>query len=175
MSSTSTDFLSFVGSLSRFGVKSLVSAVTPPYECSTTSSPDPRQGNGEKPGRRGHVNPGARRKTSRLQLNYLAAGLALSLLTGCGKKAAPPPAAVAVDTATATVRNVPIIAGWVATTDGDVDAQIQPQVSGYLIRRDYNEGGTVRKGRCFSKSTQGSWSLWSSGREGTHVRKVILY
>ena len=31
MSSTSTDFLSFVGSLSRFGVKSLVSAVTPPY------------------------------------------------------------------------------------------------------------------------------------------------
>jgi len=32
MSSTPADFFSFVGSLSRFGVKSLVSAVTPPYE-----------------------------------------------------------------------------------------------------------------------------------------------
>jgi hypothetical protein len=32
MNSTPADFFSFVGSLSRFGVKSLVSAVTPPYE-----------------------------------------------------------------------------------------------------------------------------------------------
>lgn len=31
--------------------------------------------------------------------------------------------------------NVPIIANWVGTLDGDVNAQIQPQVSGYLIRQ----------------------------------------
>jgi membrane fusion protein (multidrug efflux system) len=93
------------------------------------------------------VNPEARRKTRRPQLNYLAAGLALSLLAGCGKKVAPPPAAVAVDTAMATVENVPIIGDWVATTDGYVNAQIQPQVSGYLVRQDYKEGGTVRKGQ----------------------------
>ena len=47
----------------------------------------------------------------------------------------------------ATVENVPIIGDWVATTDGYVNAQIQPQVSGYLVRQDYKEGGTVRKGQ----------------------------
>ena len=36
---------------------------------------------------------------------------------------------------------------WVATTDGYVNAQIQPQVSGYLVRQNYKEGGTVRKGQ----------------------------
>jgi len=118
---------------------------------STTSSADSLQAktliDGRNPGSRGHVNPGTRQKTSRLQLNYFAAGLALSLLAGCGKKVAPPPAAVAVDTATATVQSVPIIGDWVATTDGYVNAQIQPQVSGYLVRQDYKEGGTVRKGQ----------------------------
>jgi membrane fusion protein (multidrug efflux system) len=36
---------------------------------------------------------------------------------------------------------------WVATMDGYVNAQIQPQVSGYLVRQNYKEGGTVRKGQ----------------------------
>jgi membrane fusion protein (multidrug efflux system) len=36
---------------------------------------------------------------------------------------------------------------WVATLDGAVNAQIRPQVSGYLIRRAYTEGGMVRKGQ----------------------------
>jgi membrane fusion protein (multidrug efflux system) len=36
---------------------------------------------------------------------------------------------------------------WVATTDGYVNAQIQPQVSGYLIRQDYKEGSEVHKGQ----------------------------
>ena len=35
---------------------------------------------------------------------------------------------------------------WVATTDGYVNAQIQPQVSGYLIRQDYKEGSEVQQG-----------------------------
>jgi membrane fusion protein (multidrug efflux system) len=100
-----------------------------------------------KPQSRSCVTPGSRQKTSRLQLNCVTAALTLSLLASCGQKAVPPPAPVAVDTATATVQNVPIIGDWVATTDGYVNAQIQPQVSGYLVRQDYKEGGTVRKGQ----------------------------
>jgi membrane fusion protein (multidrug efflux system) len=42
---------------------------------------------------------------------------------------------------------VPTIGTWVANTDGFVDAQIQPQVSGYLIRQDYKEGSEVHKGQ----------------------------
>jgi membrane fusion protein (multidrug efflux system) len=34
---------------------------------------------------------------------------------------------------------------WVATLDGYVTAQIEPQVSGYLIRQDYREGSFVQK------------------------------
>jgi membrane fusion protein (multidrug efflux system) len=36
---------------------------------------------------------------------------------------------------------------WVGTLEGYVNAQIQPQVSGYLIRQDYREGSFVRKGQ----------------------------
>jgi membrane fusion protein (multidrug efflux system) len=32
---------------------------------------------------------------------------------------------------------------WVATLDGFVNAQIQPQVSGYMIKQDYREGSVV--------------------------------
>ena len=36
---------------------------------------------------------------------------------------------------------------WIATLDGLVNAQIRPQVSGYLVKRNYEEGAFVRKGQ----------------------------
>jgi len=44
-------------------------------------------------------------------------------------------------------RDVPVYHEWVATTDGFVNAEIRPQVSGYIIRQDYTEGAVVRKGQ----------------------------
>jgi membrane fusion protein (multidrug efflux system) len=73
----------------------------------------------------------------------------LMVLAGC-KSAAPPPAgggAVTVLVGQATQQNVPVTGEWVAQTDGFVNAQIQPQVSGYLIRQDYKEGSVVSKGQ----------------------------
>jgi membrane fusion protein (multidrug efflux system) len=52
-----------------------------------------------------------------------------------------------VSVTTAEVRDVPIYGDWVATMDGYVNAQIVPQVSGYLIRQDYKEGSVVHKGQ----------------------------
>ena len=43
-------------------------------------------------------------------------------------------------------RDVPVRAEWVATLEGYVNAQIQPQVSGYLISQNYKEGSYVHKG-----------------------------
>jgi membrane fusion protein (multidrug efflux system) len=40
---------------------------------------------------------------------------------------------------------------WVATLDGFVNAQIQPQVSGYLIKQIYQEGQLVRKNQILFK------------------------
>ena len=36
---------------------------------------------------------------------------------------------------------------WVGTLDGYVNAQIQPQANGYLIRQNYREGAEVQKGQ----------------------------
>jgi len=41
---------------------------------------------------------------------------------------------------------VPIYSEWVAILDGYVNAQIQPHVSGYIVRQNYKEGSVVRKG-----------------------------
>lgn len=43
-------------------------------------------------------------------------------------------------------KDVPIYAEWVGTTDGLVNANIRAQVSGYLLKRNYEEGAFVKKG-----------------------------
>jgi membrane fusion protein (multidrug efflux system) len=48
-----------------------------------------------------------------------------------------------VEVATVEQRNVTLYGDWVATLDGYVNAQIQPQVSGYMIKQDYREGSVV--------------------------------
>ena len=43
-------------------------------------------------------------------------------------------------------RDVPLTSEWIASMDGYVNAQIQPHVSGYLVKQNYREGSFVRKG-----------------------------
>jgi RND family efflux transporter MFP subunit len=62
-----------------------------------------------------------------------------------GASAPPPPPEVEV--APVIQKDVPVQGEWVGTLEGYVNAQIQPQVSGYLIRQDYREGSFVRKGQ----------------------------
>ncbi|HSE59664.1 MAG TPA: efflux RND transporter periplasmic adaptor subunit [Nitrospiraceae bacterium] len=42
--------------------------------------------------------------------------------------------------------DVPLYGEWVGTTDGLVNATIQARVTGYLLRRNFEEGAFVRKG-----------------------------
>src|SRR5437016_14050096 len=44
-------------------------------------------------------------------------------------------------------KDVPVYSEWVATLDGYVNAQVRPQVSGYIIKQNYTEGSLVRKGQ----------------------------
>jgi RND family efflux transporter MFP subunit len=64
---------------------------------------------------------------------------------GCAQKNPPAGAAPQVQVAAVVQKDVSIYSEWVATLDGYVNAQIQPQVSGYLIKQDYAEGSFVRK------------------------------
>jgi RND family efflux transporter MFP subunit len=68
-------------------------------------------------------------------------------LTACSRKAeqaGPPPPTVIV--ATVTPRDVPVVKEGGATLDGFINANINAQVQGYIISRDYKEGSVVRKG-----------------------------
>jgi len=76
--------------------------------------------------------------------------LSLTLLfDGCssGKASPPAPAPPEVSVITAAAETVSISSEWIGTLDGYVNAQIRPQVSGYLLRRSYQEGAPVRQGQ----------------------------
>jgi membrane fusion protein (multidrug efflux system) len=45
----------------------------------------------------------------------------------------------------AVQQDAPVYGDWVATLDGYVNAQIQPEVSGYLVKQLYREGSYVQK------------------------------
>jgi len=65
---------------------------------------------------------------------------------GCqAKSAATPPPPPDVEVITVLQQDVPIVSEWVATTDGYINAQISPQVTGYLVAQTYREGSYVRK------------------------------
>jgi len=86
------------------------------------------------------------RAVSRLILALLPATAFWAV--GCGKtNAASPIPSPEVEVVSVVQKDVPIFSEWVATLDGYVNAQIQPQVTGYLIRQTYKEGSFVRKGQ----------------------------
>ena len=77
-------------------------------------------------------------------LALLAAGAAITT-TSC-KKAAPVPAPPTVEVVAVEQKDVPIYREWVGSLEGNVNATISAQVSGYLLRQDYTEGQPVKKG-----------------------------
>ena len=70
-----------------------------------------------------------------------------SLLTGCSRKPAQvAPGAPEVLVTTVVPKDVPRILERVATLDGFINANINAQVQGYIVSRDYREGSLVKKG-----------------------------
>ena len=82
------------------------------------------------------------------QLNLFALiVMAASLLIACSRKAPQAgPAAPEVQVTTVQPRDVPRVLERVATLDGFINANINAQVQGYIISRDYKEGSLVKKG-----------------------------
>jgi membrane fusion protein (multidrug efflux system) len=84
-------------------------------------------------------------------LPVILSGALLASAAGCSnEKAAAAPANPPPPTVTFVVltpEEVAVTGEWIATLDGNVNAQIRPQVSGYLVRRAYGEGAFVRKGQ----------------------------
>ena len=76
----------------------------------------------------------------------LASAIALFWL-GCGKSAPPKPPPPDVEVVQVEQKDVPIWKEWIGTLDGLVNAQIKPQVTGYLLRQTYTDGSFVKKGQ----------------------------
>lgn len=73
--------------------------------------------------------------------------LGASLLTACKPEEAPtvqvPPTVLVT---TAATREVPVYREWIGTLDGSENAEIRARVTGHLLKRNYQEGGLVKKG-----------------------------
>src|SRR5438552_6577911 len=71
----------------------------------------------------------------------------MSFPAGCSRKTAPAaPGAPEVFVTTVTPKDVPGVLERVATLDGFINANINAQVQGYIVSRDYQEGSVVKKG-----------------------------
>src|ERR1700729_106168 len=87
--------------------------------------------------------------TARYELAAMTAGLAIGwAMTGRqDQKAAPAPPPPEVIVTPVVQMDVPLYNEWVATLDGFDNAQIQPQVTGYIVAQTYREGSPVKKGQ----------------------------
>jgi membrane fusion protein, multidrug efflux system len=80
----------------------------------------------------------------------LVAILALGLLavnSGCQKEQATAPTPPTVEVVAVTQHDVPVYREWVGSLAAEVNANINAQVSGYLLERAYEEGKAVKKGQ----------------------------
>src|SRR5947209_12901860 len=93
--------------------------------------------------RRSHLNRLVKRRPSAWQL--IATTILLSFF-GCGKSEQPQARPPEVEVVQVEQKDVPIPNEWVGTLDGLVNAQIRPQVTGYLLRQNYKDGSFVKKG-----------------------------
>ena len=92
--------------------------------------------------------PSARVRRYQRFLPLVVALLFTLTFVGCGQtKATMQLPAPEVLVATPVQQDVAIHSEWVATLEGYVNAEIRPQVSGYLIKQNYLEGSAVSKGQ----------------------------
>src|SRR5690242_8193487 len=73
--------------------------------------------------------------------------ISVSFVTSCSRKtASTDPAPPEVVVTTVTPEDVPRVLERVATLDGFINANINAQVQGYIVARDYTEGSVVKIG-----------------------------
>jgi RND family efflux transporter MFP subunit len=85
-------------------------------------------------------------KRRRVIWRAIAIVAVLLVPAGCGKSEQPQTPPPEVQVVQVEQRDVPIYNEWVGTLEGLVNAQIRPQVTGYLLRQVYKEGAFVKRG-----------------------------
>ncbi len=77
----------------------------------------------------------------------LVIGLIIGAIRPNRVAGAQPGAAPDVEVVQVEQKDVPIYGEWIGTLDGFTNADVKAQVTGYLLRQDYQEGAFVKKGQ----------------------------
>jgi membrane fusion protein, multidrug efflux system len=87
------------------------------------------------------------RRQHHFTMGLVAIAIVALIFPACKREEAPktlpPPDVLVTDAAT---RDVPVYREWIGTLDGSENAEIRARVTGYLLKRDYQEGALVKKG-----------------------------
>jgi len=114
--------------------------------------------------------------TGRVRTGYCVAALACAaalFLAGCDKeKGVPPPSNPVVQVIEAVQRDVPVYMEWVGAMDGNINAAIRPQVTGYLVKQNYREGDLVKKGQLLFEIDPRTFQAAVDEATGIRAQKV---
>ncbi|MGD0586883.1 MAG: efflux RND transporter periplasmic adaptor subunit [Oryzomonas sp.] len=106
---------------------------------------------------------------------FILACLPALYLSACRKEKPAPPQVPEVEVAQVIQKDIPIVHEWVGTADGLVNATIRAQVTGYLIRQDYNEGDQVKKGQVLFEIDPRPFKAALDQAEGVLAQMEALY
>ena len=114
--------------------------------------------------------------TGRVRTGHCVAALACAaalFLAGCDKeKGVPPPSNPVVQVIEAVQRDVPVYMEWVGAMDGNINAAIRPQVTGYLVKQNYREGDLVKKGQLLFEIDPRTFQAAVDEATGIRAQKV---
>jgi len=103
------------------------------------------------------------------------AGVVLLSLAGCAEEQKAAPAIPVVEVVEVTQRDVPIYMEWIGSLDGNVNAVIRPQVTGYLIRQNYREGDLVKQGQPLFEIDPRTFEAAVDEARGLRAQRVAAY
>ena len=108
--------------------------------------------------------------------SLIASTLFFSLiLAACGEKSVPPPTPATVEVVTVAQRDVPVYMEWIGSLDGNVNAVIRPQVTGYLIKQNYREGDLVKQGQPLFEIDPRTFEAAVEEAKGLRAQQVARY
>jgi len=130
----------------------------------------------------GMAAPPAPDRLSRHPLNAVARLVVFAILasSGCKRAEAPAPPPPEVLVTDVIQKDVPIYSEWVGTAVGFVNAQVRPQVQGYLLKQAYQDGAFVKAGQLLFEIDDRSYkaaldeALGDLARQRATLRKYQL-